>query len=177
MRYTRELSFALVLLAAVPAPVGAEVSGSSRPGPVVVDVRGRVDAGYARGLRATYSIAPEVLFLWPGGYGIGLDLGCSAAGVFGGALSVVNVGVKYAMVRRSGRSPLCSKAGTGVELVVNSNGRIGVGARLEVGLTLLAARQIAFPIEASATIWGSGSGGAGLTLGLSLGAGWVFVGR
>jgi hypothetical protein len=176
MRYTRELWLALVLLA-MPAIAGAEASGLSRPGPVVVDVRGRLAGGYAWGPWIAYGVEPEALLLWPGGSGIGLDLGYGMVGGSGGAMSLASVGIKYAEVRRRGRSPLCSKSGAGASLLFDSSGRIGARARLEVGLVLLAARRIAFPIEAIATGEVYGSGGAALTIGLSLGAGWIFAGR
>ena len=146
VRYTRELWFALVLAAALPAAAGAEVSGPGRPGPVVVDVRGRVAAGYAWGPWVSHGVEPEALLLWPAGRGIGLDFGYDVVGGSGGGMSVASVGIKYAAVRRRGRSPLCSKSGAGASLLFDSNGRIGARARLEVGFALLAARQIAFPI-------------------------------
>jgi len=169
------LSLLACLTAAMAA--GTEASGPARPGPVVVDVRGRVAGGYGMGPWVSYGVEPEVLVLWPGGHGIGLDLGYGIVNGAGGAMSVASVGVKYAAVRLRSPGPLAAKSGAGASLLLDSNGRIGARVRLEAGFALLATRRMAFPVEAIVTGEVYGSGGAALMVGLSLGAGWVFAGR
>jgi hypothetical protein len=185
MKWTRELWFALVLAAATPAIAGAELLDPDaveprRPGPVVVDVRGRVAVGYGFGQWASLGLEPDVLFLRPSGRGIGIDLGFDAVGnsssVGSGGMFVAGLGLKYAVMRRIGSSPLFCKSGAGVGLLFDTYGGVGARVRLEGGISPVAGQLVAFPVEGVLTAEVYGSGGAALMLGLSVGAGWIFAG-
>lgn len=158
-----------------------------RPGPVVVDVRGRFAVGFPG--YVSLGAEPEVLFLWPNGRGIGVDLGFDAVGFVGfggsGGLNVADFGLKYAVMRRIGNGPSFYKTGAGASLLADSyeyapgTWKFKPGARvsLEGGLSPVAAGRVAFPVEGVLTVEFYGSGGAQLSLGLSVGTGWVFAGR
>ncbi|MCX6842643.1 MAG: hypothetical protein NTX53_10220 [candidate division WOR-3 bacterium] len=182
MEYTREFWLALMLAAATPAVAGAAMAGPGRPGSVVVDVRAR-GAGSLVAMGSVFSLGvePDALFLWPNGQGIGVDLGLdlvvgSSSGGQGGGV-VAGLGLKYAVMRRIGNGPLFSKYGAGASLLLDQGFNAGARVRLEGGFTPVAARRVAFPVQGVLTVEVYGGGGAWVSLGLSLGAGWVFAGR
>ncbi|MCX6841059.1 MAG: hypothetical protein NTX53_02065 [candidate division WOR-3 bacterium] len=116
-----------------------------------------------------------MLLLWPSGQGIGVDLGLdvvvgSSSGGQGGGF-VAGVGLKYAAMRRIGNSPLFYKTGAGASLLLDQGFNAGVRVGLEGGLSPIAARRVAFPVEGVLAAEVYGGGGAWVSLGLSLGAG------
>jgi len=157
----------LPLLLAVTLPAAAG------PGPVVADVRARLAAGYSRDPIVFAGVEPDVLFIWPNGEGIGIDLAFGLlAGPEGGGL-VRGIGPKYAVMRRIGSRPLFCKAGAGAALLLDQGGNAGARTRLEGGFAPFAGRRVAFPVEGVLTAEVYGSGGASLSLGLGVGVGWV----
>jgi hypothetical protein len=152
-----------------------DVLEPSRPGPVVADLRARLAVG---GKLASLGVEPEVLFLWPSGQGFGVDLGLEVVtdGYSPGMGADASIGLKYAVMRRIGSSPLFYKAGAGASLLLMESGP-GLRGRIDGGLSPVAGSRVAFPVEAVFTAEYYGWSGGQVSLGLSAGFGWVFAGR
>ena len=176
----RTLTIVLLVAASMPAAADALVPGSGAPGSVVADVRAQLALGYVTvsGSAISAGVEPELLFLRPDGCGFGIDIGCRVLGSPpGGAALVGGIGPKLVAVRRMGRSPFYSKFGAGLSLLFGLQDGIGARAVFETGIAPLVAGRAAFPVEAFLS--GQVGAGCGLsaTLGVSVGAGWVFGGR
>jgi hypothetical protein len=92
-------------------------------------------------------------------------------------MGVAGIGLKYSVMRRIGNSRLFYKTSAGASLLLISGHSHGLRVRLEGGLSPVVAGRVAFPIEGVLAAEVYGSGGAWVSLGLSVGAGWVFAGR